>query len=344
VTEFKVAMLGPSRIGKTSIIAAILHESRQVLAGTPVRMRAANEPTEGRILEYDEKLTASLTDGTFQPASIEPTENPFVFKLKLEVTSARFGTPTAEWAILDYPGGWIDPRNTVGAPEARQMVLDHLHESNVLILPTDATAIMTAASEGRRGAATSLLEIVNVREAAREWANRRAVKRERGILILAPVKCEAYFNDNGGDEDLSARLQDEVRRQYESVLKAVAGEFFASDATKDLFQAEYVPIDTIGCVMLQSARWKVRDDDSGKYDFTARYTLRGNAEYRPRAAREVMGSICQMILSAQQNQRGTGFLSQFWDGITGQGAALSYAVQTFGSRPRSPRWRQVQFQ
>ena len=34
--EFKVAILGPRRVGKTSLITALLSESQKLLAGTPV--------------------------------------------------------------------------------------------------------------------------------------------------------------------------------------------------------------------------------------------------------------------------------------------------------------------
>ena len=36
--SFKVSMLGPTRVGKTSIIASMLQGGQQLLTGTPVTM------------------------------------------------------------------------------------------------------------------------------------------------------------------------------------------------------------------------------------------------------------------------------------------------------------------
>ena len=46
---YKIGMVGPSRVGKTSLITALLRDGQRLLEGTPVSMKAVGTPTQRRL-------------------------------------------------------------------------------------------------------------------------------------------------------------------------------------------------------------------------------------------------------------------------------------------------------
>ena len=68
-----------------------------------------------------------------------------------------------------------------------------------MVIPVDATVLMEAYLPAHRRQWPRLLGLEAVQDAAIEWAKRRnEAKGEPALLVLAPVKCESYFVDNGG--------------------------------------------------------------------------------------------------------------------------------------------------
>jgi hypothetical protein len=45
---FRVGMLGPSRVGKTSLVVSVLTDAERIFGGLPVTLRAADGPTRER--------------------------------------------------------------------------------------------------------------------------------------------------------------------------------------------------------------------------------------------------------------------------------------------------------
>jgi hypothetical protein len=152
---------------------------------------------------------------------------------------------------------------------------------------------MEASTPSQRGAVQMLLGFEDVEEVARKWAITRNLEERRdepAVLVLAPLKCEKYFDDNGG----WGRQADELRRRvadwYARMLKIVQDE--APD--RDI-KIVYAPIDTYGVVELMEAYWP--DHGQSHLDFQANYRIRGNpSETSVKAAGAVMQELCQCIV------------------------------------------------
>lgn len=100
--EYKIGIIGPTRVGKTSMITSLLVQGQDLLAGTDVSYEAINE-TKKRINRYRDELHGSLMAGEFNPGGMSGTQEPFKIQLAMSVGKSKL-----TWAILDYPGGWID--------------------------------------------------------------------------------------------------------------------------------------------------------------------------------------------------------------------------------------------
>lgn len=114
-------------------------------------------------------------------------------------------------SFIDYPGGWISD----GQHEER--VRAHLADSPAVIVPIDATLIMESRPSHMADVAR-LLEMDAVKSHVRKWAKTRRREGDSTLLVLAPIKCETYFDDNGGRSDRSAVLLDHVRSLYHEVV------------------------------------------------------------------------------------------------------------------------------
>jgi hypothetical protein len=329
--EFKVAIVGPRRVGKTSLITALLSESQKLLAGTPVSMAPVGT-TEARIAQHKNDLRGALLAGEFHPGALGGTQAPFTFTLAMTVNKTGI-----VWAILDYPGGWLDARTRGSENEGEwERCRRWIADSPVLLLPVDASVLMEATLRREKITAQNLLQIGQTEELAREWAKGRAVARQPGLVMLAPVKCESYFNDNGGLVDSKEELFRRVVQTYKPVIDAVRQEMAGTMG----LSIQYHPVDTFGCVELQSAEWQPAPGggENAPLLFSATYIVRPPGEPTPKGAGGILISICRQIVEAQTG-KGRGFLAELWAWLTGSKRRLRQSVEDLskvelGSRVR----------
>ena len=317
--EFKVAIVGPRRVGKTSLITALLSESQKLLAGTPVSM-APIGTTEARIAQHKNDLRGALLAGEFHPGALGGTQAPFTFTLGMTVNKTGI-----VWAILDYPGGWLDARTRGSENDGEwERCRRWIADSPVLLLPVDASVLMEATLRREKITAQNLLQIGQTEELAREWAKGRAVARQPGLVILAPVKCESYFNDNGGLVDNKEELFRRVVQTYKPVIDAIRQEMAGTMG----LSIQYHPVDTFDCVELQSAEWKPVDgaSETAPLMFSATYIVRPPGEPVPKGAGGILISICRQIVEAQTG-KGRGFLAELWAWLTGSKRRLRQSVE-----------------
>lgn len=332
--EFKVAIVGPRRVGKTSLITALLSESQKLLAGTPVSIAPVGT-TEARIAQHKNDLRGSLLAGEFHPGALGGTQAPFTFTLAMTANKTSI-----VWAILDYPGGWLDARTRGSENDAEwDRCKTWIADSSVLLLPIDASVLMEATLKREKITAQHLLQIGQTEELAREWAKGRAVARQPGLVILAPVKCESYFNDNGGLRDDSNQLYGRIVQAYKPVIDAVRQEMAGTTG----LSIQYHPVDTFGCVELEAAEWQPPGGaaaDTGPLLFSATYIVRPPGQPVPKGAGGILMAICRQIVEAQTG-KGRGFLAEMWAWLTGSKRRLRQAVEDLGKADPGPRVRML---
>ncbi len=291
---FRVGVIGPSRVGKTSLVAAILRNSQDLLAGTPIEVRANDLATEARISAHRNQLDGALRGGQFLSKSVRATQEPFVFDLLM---SSGDREASLEVSILDYPGGWLDP---VNRPQLRQKdweeCRDFLRTSTVLIVPIDGTIVMEAVEARHQGMVPAILTTNDVAEVAVSWAKERQERAaqsppEPGLLILAPLKCESYFADNGGQQDDADKLRSAVTWYYSELIHRVREEC----RTVTIL---YSPVDTIGCVELVSGQWRRTEDPPGA-EFHAKYRVRGAGRIATKGADTILRGVARHVYEAR---------------------------------------------
>jgi len=290
--DFRIGIVGPSRVGKTSLIASILKDSQRLLEGTPVKIVTYGTKTERRVAQHNRELDGSLRAGEFNSGAVSGTEEPFTFELHLDPGADAAGI---RLNLLDYPGGWLDPIRRPAEREAEwKLCKQWMTDSTVLIIPVESAIMMEASSRLHKRSVPTILNTYEIAQVTREWAKDRACRPDEPALILfCPLKCETYFADNGGLRDSSDELFNAVQDHYREVLDAVRGE-------APQVQVLYSPVDTIGCVEIVNTKWRVDEKEPGGFVFSANYRIRPPGRQSVKGADAVLVSLCRHLVEAKK--------------------------------------------
>jgi 50S ribosome-binding GTPase len=331
--EYKIGIIGPSGVGKTSMISALLEQGQELLARTPVSIEAVGE-TKDRISKNRDKLRGSIMAGEFNPGAMSGTEDPSEIILEMSVGQSKL-----TWAILDYPGKFISEKLRDPNQENQwKYCQEWIKESIVLLVPIDAAVVMESTTKAELEAANMTLQISKAEFLARQWAKGRMVKKEPGLLILVPVKCETYFSDNGGSNDTSEDLFKRIHELYQSLLDYVCQEISCPE-NKPKILIQYHPIDTIGCVEIKSAKW-LRNDEAKPSVFDADYLVRPPRKRCPKGADGLLISICSQIANLEKNKK-RGFWIRLWRWLTEEDKQLNEAIDKLQKQPPGQRVRHL---
>lgn len=283
--SFKIGIVGPSRVGKTSLIASFLKGGSSALQGKPISLEPMGT-TKTRISRFQNQLDGSLLNGTFNPGGVAGNQESTEYQLSLRSAS---GGAQIDFDILDFPGGWITMSDK---PPQWSHCEKWLETSSVLIIPIESAILMEATKPRHQQAIPTILAIWQVEQVVGKWAKFRAQRAEEpALLLLCPVKCESYFNDNGGSTNKSDELKKAVLKYYDGVLQKVEKELGSEHAC----EIRYIPVDTIGCVEIIRGIWV----DGDPLSFSADYRVRSNGRQHVVGAEDVFAELCRQITRAR---------------------------------------------
>lgn len=335
--RYKIGMLAPSRVGKTTLITSMLTEGQSLLAQTPVALRTADATTANKLAISDGVIRGALRKKVFEPERVPSTSDPFYFKLRLE---PRTDDVPVLFEILDYPGAWLEESGDKH-PADWESCQSFLRDAAVLLIPVDSVLLMEAVNDYSRVLPLQLA-IHQLEQLVRDWAKERRYKRagEPALAVFCPVKCESYLADNGGFHDDSELLRTRTMQEYVGVIRAIREE--ASHAV-----LRYMPIDTFGCVELASARWQPEPKAAGGYKCYPRYLVRPPGQLSRVGLQDLVVLLCQQLV---ETARLTSQRYAEYQGIIAD-SARSYAEQREGvfrdwwlriSGQRNVRWQQAE--
>lgn len=293
-------MLGPTRVGKTSLVASILGSTKEeILVGTTLSLKSLDLATEKKLSTHAKELKSSLNAGSFNAGAVAGTQEPSKFRFSL-----NNGTDESllNFTLLDFPGGWIDPSNR---PEQRQNDWEEckkfIHGSSVLIIPVESPVLMEAIAPNQKGAIEYNIHSEEIKEIVMDWAKFRNNEHanEPSTIIFAPVKCESYLTDNGftSNKDKSEDLKRLVEHYYSEVIQSAEKEFRHNQ--NSVLNIIYTAVDTIGCVEIINGQWN-HDKKSDFLRFSADYALRKNQKINRKGGEDIFIALFKNLLKAQE--------------------------------------------
>ncbi len=277
----EIGFFGPSRIGKTTLIASMVEEFKVyhdtlLKHGKDCLNLVADKNTSKILSKKRSELDCGIDAQSFDcyVSKLSSTSSHETFELKLSSHGDDGFSPKIRFN--DFPGGWItDPSR-----------LDELkiEDWNIVIIPVDAAVIMESRQKKQMFTARELLGVNHVEDFMREWLSRR--KDKPGLCIFAPVKCETYFTTPAMASflnDQSQELLNRTRQYYGKTISQLEG--------CDHISCLYMPVNTVGCCYLMSSSW----NDS---EFSAVYTIApqpGKARWLPYGPANIVLEICKFI-------------------------------------------------
>lgn len=230
--EIRVAMLGPRRAGKTSMLSAMFERFENALIAEQVsdKVWLTADPDTSKVLSdnYKELIETIRQGGNIAGAITGDSEaHAYGFDLKKKASDDQV---QIRLRFQDYPGGWLmagerDPDN----PDYKQVV-SFVREAQVLLVAVDAPYLMEDGGKWHERRNLPSLVAKTVREA---WSTSGETPR---TVLLVPIKCEKYDKSADGRK----ALVEATRNGYSELL--------AHLSNMPRCAVICVPAQTTGCV------------------------------------------------------------------------------------------------
>lgn len=262
----RIAMVGPSRIGKTSLMASMFYVLRDIVGSVSSLQLYADDDTMRRLKNKHNALESLFDD----PTTLEITgalpgdevESDYHFRIAREGNSEG-----VQLTVTDWPGGWLSSKSP-----KRATMLAILRGSDIIIAPVDTPALVEARQDCDHGVSSD--DRIrkgcwhcqyNQPDSVTSAVSQGLVDVGRfseAMVIFVPLRCEKYVGSN--DVDLVSAVQ----RGYPR--------FFGPDqpGSRENVCVVIGPAQTLGTVHYAGQRWRLGNDYLPKFRKTTKDATR----------------------------------------------------------------------
>ena len=303
-TELQIAMLGASGVGKTTLLTSMYEQFEETTREVNIQLKPANPYTEQTLQKYLKQLRSLAetfeakeglrgTAATAGPNSIKP----FNFTI-----GKKADKPSLQLCFRDYPGGYISSQDITEKRYVRKL----LEQSAAVVVAIDTPAIMEVKGKWHqlRNKPNDITELFKI-----AYRNLNEPK----LVILAPVKCETYVQDEESAHLLCQRIEQEYARLLE---------FFQAPGLADKVAVVITPVQTVGCVI-----FLVAGERNGQPVFTFTKTS-FNATYSPQDSEQMLRYLLRFLFKLYLEQRRWPILNQIRQ-VFNPDAEFKQAVEQF---------------
>jgi hypothetical protein len=286
-------MLGPSRVGKSSLLATMYREIGRMKTGfdlTPV------DETEDRLDEAYHNLSRVIEQRVFAP--VEDLVKGTVDFIEHHFEVAFKGTKEFDLVFHDFRGGAM-MRSGSDLDTLREKVT----RSHVIFNVLDSVALMEVdAIKGDR---------FNGHDRVCNLMTRTLQPGEQYLILFVLVKCETYVKTASGRE----RLLDRFEERHGAVLRLIE----RLNKTNRNVAALLIPAITLGCVEFKEI------DQDGSFIFE-----RNHKDFEPREVDQPLRYALSFALNhVNENRR---WWESLWRHLTGHSKAFGQALLDFYSQ------------
>lgn len=309
MNELKITMLGPSAVGKTSLLTSMYEQFKQI--SLEAKLSLTPEEESQAILEKRLKELKALT----QEFKVTPGKSiqgssevrRFIFDL-----AQKDKKPFLRLQFYDYPGGYLGEKATA---RERNRVEELLNDAAAVVIAIDTPALVM--SKGKYN------EFVNKPKQITEMFKEVYKNlREPRLVIFAPVKCELEMRQ--GDRGAKLLLES-IKREYATLLN-----FLASPSLAEQVAVVVTPVQTVGsviCTMIEEPK----NDYLPVFGFRK---ISRDAEYNPQDTDQPLRYLLRFLLTFHQ-QKHTPAIFKPIVNLFGLDAPIKNAASEFAKKCKS---------
>lgn len=290
--EIKIGMVAPTKAGKSSLLATTFSEMQLRLSGNTngIQYWADSRQTQDAITRMMASYRAIMAtdDDVFATPQMAGTAETRDYRFSYSIPVVGAPPQRLNVWFKDFPGG------LVGMSDFANEVGPFVRESTVLLVPIPADILMELADTDGKGdqtcirrniAAACALRLNDTLAVIKDWVDHKTADQSESLLVFVPVRCEAYFNDNGGHSDRRDILFSAVEKFYINPLAL-------SVDNRRHVQIEAHAVDTYGTVELKSVEL-VEGPDGDELDstFRKRFSVGSDAPIRSKGAFDLLATI-----------------------------------------------------
>ncbi len=286
-------MVGPSRVGKSSLLATMCREIGKMKTGfdlTPV------DETQDRLDEAYYNLSQVMQQPVFTP--VEDLLKGTVDFIEHRFEVAFKGTKEFDLVFHDFRGGAM----MCSGPDLVTL-REKVARSHVIFNVLDSAALMEVnAIEGDR---------LNGHDRVHKLLQKTLQPGEKYLIVFVLVKCETYVKTASGRDRLIKRFEE----RHRSVLRLIENR----NETNKNVAALLIPAITLGCVEFKEI------DQDRNFVFE-----RNHNEFEPREVDQPLRYALSFALNHVDENRWWGEKLKRW--LTGRGKAFRQALTDFYSQ------------
>jgi Double-GTPase 2 len=279
--ELKIMMVAFRGIGKTSLLAAMHEEFNKTFERANLQtwvddtnsLRAIEE-CKSILKNIDPRLKKQVTP-------TQPKENPWNDQgFYFEIGSS--GKKFMKLRFTDPSGEYFNPD---AAPEQKDYIKQQLNQCDAIVIPIDATALMQKktgrVNHGELG--TWHEEKNNSQRITQLLKDAFSNVNSPRLVILAPIKCEAYTRTSTDAESLLYHL----KTGYGELL-----DFLKSDSLINKVAVVVTPVQTIGNITF--SHYKTDENNFTKFYY---HKTPINAPYQPKDGEQPLRYILLFLIN-----------------------------------------------
>ncbi len=280
----QITMLGPKRVGKTSLLTAMYERFESNIGQTNLQLTpdlASSALLQERLGELQ-----SLLDDFEARGGIEATEGPdpeslrsFIFQL-----GKKAEEPSLELHFRDYPGGYL---YSIATQKEKEFVQSLVTDCDAVLIAIDTPALVESNGQWHNS-------INRPQQITDLFKMAYSPLKEPKLVILAPVKCEKYMQDEKSKLELLRR----IKEGYANLL-----DLFASAPLRSQIAVVVTPVETVGSVIF--SRLEVNGNEP---HFYFRKTSH-NAQYSPKYSEQPLRYVLQFALKRHLDSRNWGLFN-----------------------------------
>lgn len=295
-------VLGPSRVGKTSLLATMYNEFARL--GVSFNFRAVGE-TGDLLGEAYQRLGEVMGQDRFTVmGDLMPGSQGFL-EHRFEVSFQ--GAKEFQIAFHDYRGGTLMRTTDLEFPELKSKVA----ASHVIFNVLDAVALMETDEPHS--------DRLNAHHRVWELLSETLKSDEKCMIVFVLVKCETYMR--------SASRREALLDRFEERHKAVLGLIGQLNESDKNVAAVLIPVNTLGCVEFQQL---VREEGQLLPNFEF---MRTHREFAPQDVDQPLRYALSFAINHVNENRSV--LDSLWRYVSGKSRSFSQALKDFCSRRNS---------